>query len=142
MMAKLTVHIPNRNEKRATQRLRLATSRLRTFIWNEKKSMEAIKGFSFISEISPTGVGLYLDHAIAVGTSVRLAFETQDATSFRGQVMWCGRFSFGQKFIGKEALTHRLGIRVLFGSEAERQRFLAYTSELKDRVLFLENKAA
>lgn len=141
-MAKLTVHIPNRNEKRASQRLKLATSRLRTFIWNEKKSMEAMKGFSFISEVSPAGVGLYVDHAMAVGTNVRIAFEAQDATSFKGQVMWCGRFSLGQKFIGKEALTHRLGIKILFSSEAERQRFLAYTNELKDRVLYLERAAA
>lgn len=142
-MNKTSVHIPNRNDKRATQRLRLATSRLRTFLWNEKKDTDvAIKGFSFVAEISSGGVGLYVDHAMSVGTTVKLAFEAKDATAFRGQVVWCGRFTLGQKFFGKEAVTHRLGIKMLFGSEAERQRFMTYTNELKGRVLFLEKSAA
>jgi hypothetical protein len=136
-----TIHHFGRNEKQSRERLKLATARLRIYLWNEKREEERLEGFSFAVEFSHSGTGLYLSQKINPGTQVRLAFEDPNGTAYRGNVVWCNRYSLGQKFIGREALEYRLGIKLQFGSEAERQRYLKYTEEVKARILQIRNAA-
>lgn len=132
------VHNTGISEKRAKERLRFATHRFRVFIWNEKKGGELYNGFSFASEFSPGGAGIYLDHNVTPGSQVKIAFEAEDAPAYRGQVVWCNRYSYEQKFLGHEALSYRLGVKLQFSTEAERQRYLQYLEDVKNQVLLLK----
>jgi hypothetical protein len=130
------IHRPERNEKRSQERLRLTTYRLRVFLWPEDgECLERYDGFSFVSDFSFGGVGLYLATKIAVGESVRVAFDSPEGPTFKAIVAWENRISYRQQFLGHDSLSHRLGLKFQFGTEAERQRYLEYFEQLKARVL-------
>ncbi len=128
----------SKRDKASKEQLRLTTARIKMFVWNAKTESAAISGYSFISEFSPIGVGLYLKEKIPSGSLVRVAHELETATTFRGMVMWANQFSFKQSFVGSQPHFFRMGIRYLFGSEAERQRYLKYLNEMRSRALVLE----
>lgn len=130
------IHRPGKDNKRSQERLRLITYRLRVFVWHGTKSEtpERDDGFSFVSDFSNGGVGIYLSDKISAGSSVRVAFETATSATFKGIVQWENRVSYRQQFIGHEALSYRVGVKFLFGSEAERQRYLKYLEEVKQKV--------
>lgn len=125
-------------DRRDLERIRFTTFRLKAFVLVEGFDDEPIDGFSFVSEISAAGAGLYVNQKIAPGTPVRVAFEARDAVTYRATVMWSHRFSLKQNFFGHDALAYRVGLRYIFRSEAERQRYLKYFEETKRRVLAIE----
>jgi hypothetical protein len=133
----MPIHHKGREEPPAG-RLRLTTTRLRVFLWDEALSVEPVAGFSFLSDVSKQGVGVYLERKIRPGNPVRVAFERLDAATLRGSVSWANRFSFRQGFLGRESLPFLIGIKFLFGSEAERQRYLKFLRETEKRVLAIE----
>lgn len=134
------IHHQGKDSRRANERLRLATTRLKIYVWNARSEGTPNEGFGFLADISPSGVGIFLGEKLAAGTHVRLGFETADGMSFRGAVAWSMRYSLEQHFLGHSALSFRMGVRLLFGSEAERQRYLTYQKELCDRALALQTK--
>jgi len=136
-MSSRTVHHPRGSEARAAERLRLLTTRLKIYIWSAQEEGEPSAGFGLVGDVSPTGVGVFASRPFTVGASVRLGFEHLDGITFRGVVAWSNRYSLEQKFVGHEALQYRVGIRCQFGSEAERQRFIAYQKELQSRALLI-----
>ncbi len=123
------------DHKKLIEKLRFTTFRIRSFLWLEGAEPKRFEGFSFVSDFSQTGVGLYLKEKISATSRVRLAFEEEQAVSYRGTVVWANRFAFRQQFLGHEALQFRIGIRYHFGSEAERQRYLKYLNEMRERAL-------
>ena len=125
------------DDKRAKERLRLTTVRLKSFLWSERQDGDALKGFGFVSDFSDTGVGLYMPRKFSIDQIVRVAFETEDAAAYRGSVVWSHRFSLEQHFVGHDALSYRLGVKFLFGSEAERKRYVVFLDELKKNAKFL-----
>ena len=131
------IHHQGRNSRRANERLRLATTRLKIYVWNARSEGTPTEGFGFLADISTTGVGIFIGEKLAPGTPVRMGFENLDGMSFRGSVAWSMRYSLEQHFLGHSALAFRMGVRLQFGSEAERQRYLAYQKELCDRALVL-----
>lgn len=132
------IHHPPGKERRSEERLRQATFRLRVYVWETVADEKPMEGFCFLSEFSPSGAGLFLDTEIAPAAFVRLAFESQDGPTYRASVVWANRFSLRQRFFGHESLSYRVGVRFQFVSEAERQRYLAYLSELKGRASLIE----
>ncbi len=126
------------DHKKVIEKLRFTTFRVRSFLWLEGVEPKKLDGFSFISDFTQTGVGLYLKEKIGTTSRVRLAFEDEEAVSYRGTVVWANRFAFRQQFLGHEALQFRIGIRYHFGSEAERQRYLMYLNELRERALVVK----
>jgi hypothetical protein len=130
------VHHFGKSKKRMNERLRFSTFRVKCWLWIED-SVEPIPGFGFASDISEAGIGIFLDRKVNVGVAVRVAIDEENAPPFPGYVAWCQRFSLEQRFHGHEALDHRLGIRYAFASESERQRYLIFFSELKQRVTLL-----
>lgn len=125
-----------RDDKRAKERLRLTTVRLKSFLWSERRD-EAMQGFGFVSDFSDTGVGLYLPKKLNLDEAVRVAFETEEAAAYRGNVVWTNRFALEQHFVGHEALSYRVGLKLMFGSEAERRRYVAYLEDLQKKAQFL-----
>jgi hypothetical protein len=121
------------DKKRASERLHMVTSRLKIYVWAGSTEPEMIRGFGFLSDLSESGVGVYIGKQLPTASAVYVAFEKPDQVTYRGVIVWCNRFSFQQSFMGHDALSFRAGIKYLFGTEAERQRYLTYFSELKTR---------
>ncbi len=127
------IYHPNPLGKRTRERLKMATVRIRTYIWEEGEA-SPISGFSFVADFSEDGIGIYLDRAIRITAYTRVAFESPDAPAFRARTVWCARFSMEQKFIGHEGLQYRAGLQLIFGTEDERTRYHEYLREIRGRV--------
>lgn len=119
-------------------RLKLATFRMKSFLWMEKYGDEPLGGFGFVADFSEVGVGLYVSENIKVHSNVRMSFESQDSTTYKGVVIWSQRYSLEQHFVGHKALSYRIGIKFLFGTEAERRRYVEYYHDVKNRVLAIK----
>ncbi|RZA03815.1 MAG: PilZ domain-containing protein [Proteobacteria bacterium] len=133
-----SVHHPPERSGRASERLRLLTTRLKVYVWQAVDETEPAAGFGLVGDLSPTGLGIFLGHHLPPGTPVRMGLEHVDGLTCRGVVAWCARFSLEQRFKGHDALQYRVGIRCQFGSEAERQRYISYQKELRDRALVIK----
>lgn len=127
--------------KRARIRLKMATARLRAYIW-EGETAEPLEGFAFIADFSEDGIGLYIEKKLRVTGFVRVSFESRESSPFRTRVAWSERFALEQKFIGHDSLSYRAGLQFVFGSEDERQRYLGYFNELRERVKILSGEKA
>lgn len=134
------IHHPGKSRARAEERLKFATFRLRCFVWTERGDEGPFTGFGFASDLSETGAGLYVGVRLNPGTNLRVAFESESSPTYRAVLMWCQRHSLEQRFFGHPALEHRIGLRLQFITEAERQRYLEYYRELASRVLLLTMK--
>jgi hypothetical protein len=132
------IHSPKDKERRPEQRLRLATFRLKVFVWPKENETRVLSGFGFLSEFSLAGAGLFLPDQLAPASLVRLSFGADSGPTYRAIVAWSNRFSLRQRFVGHDALSFRVGVKYQFGSEAERQRCLKYFDELKKTVLSLD----
>lgn len=132
------IHQPPGRERRSESRLRQATFRLRVYVWQTVADEKPMEGFCFLSEFSLSGAGLFLDSELTPASFVRLAFESVDGPTYRATVVWSNRFSLRQQFFGHESLSHRIGVRFQFVTEAERKRYLKYLEELKGRALLIE----
>jgi hypothetical protein len=122
------------NKKRIQERLRLVTARHKLYLFPEGQDIEPVSGFGFVSDFSEEGLGLYLGKKFKLQTPVNVAFEDIKNPTYRGFVVWSSRIEMAQRFIGHEALKYRLGIKFMFGTEAERQRYLAYFEDVRRRV--------
>ena len=115
------------------ERLRFVTFKVQCWVRTEREEA-LIPGFGFASDISETGIGIYLDRKINVGSPVKITLEDEASQPFPGVVAWSQRFSLEQKFHGHHSLDHRLGVRFTFESEGERQRYIMFFNELRRRV--------
>jgi hypothetical protein len=132
------VYNNKQDPRRAYERLRLTTAKLRIFLWGSQGEAEPNEGFGFVSDFSQGGLGIYLGQSLRAGESVRISLDSREGVTYRGTVAWCNRFSLEQNFFGHDALSYRVGIKFLFGSEAERQRYLEYYRDLQARALRVE----
>lgn len=117
--------------KRSSQRLKLATVRLKTYLWPRKDSDAPLEGFGFVADMSESGVGIYLGEKLGVGQAVRLAFESKGAPVYKGAVIWVSRYTLDQHFVGRKSLSFRIGIKFVFASEAERQRYAKFMEDVR-----------
>lgn len=128
------IHHMGKSSKRMNERLRFATYRVKCFLRLDRQPEQSIPGFGFTSDISETGIGIYINTKITVGANVRISLEDENSTFYPGVVAWCQRYKLEQKFHGHAALDHRVGLRFRFESEAEHQRYLMYFNDLRRRV--------
>lgn len=134
------IHHIGRSPKRMGERLRFVTFRVKCFLWTEKDGGGPFAGFGFASDVSETGAGVYLDVPLTKGAPVRIAFEDEGATAFRGMVVWCRRYSLDHRFHGQTNLEYRVGVQLLFDSEVERQRYLMEFNDLRKRAASMPNQ--
>lgn len=128
------IHHIGKSTKRMNERLLFATFRIKCFLWVDQRQPEPIPGFGFASDISESGLGIYINTKLSPGTKVRISLEEETNQPYPGVVAWCQRYALEQRFHGHSALDHRLGIRFRFESEADHQRYLMYFNELRRRV--------
>lgn len=128
------IHHLSVKSNRSKSRLRLATTRTKVFVWVNGDD-EIKKAFGFVADFSETGVGIYCSDKMAKNIGLRIAIETEEGESFRGTVIWCNRYSLEQHFVGHKAMSYRVGIKLIFSSEAERQRYVKYYMDLQKRAM-------
>jgi len=125
--------IYSKKNARAHERLRMITFRIRAYVWDANgKIFHA--GFAFVSDFSENGIGLYLGKKLKLEEHVQIAFESENNPTIKATVVWCERYSLEQKFLGHAALSYRAGFHFLFASEMERQRYLSYLQEIKNKA--------
>lgn len=130
-------HLAANKSKRTKERLRLTVARLKTFLWTESDDVQ-FQGFGFISDFSESSVGVYLAEKLSKGNHVRVAFESAEGEAYRGEVIWCNRYTLDQHFVGHRTMSYRVGIKLRFSSEAERQRYSNYYASIKARTLLIK----
>lgn len=130
----MPVHHVGRSKKAMGGRMRFVTFRARCFLWLEKDGAEALHGFGFASDISEHGAEVFLDVKLPKGTLVRFALEEQGSTKFRGIVAWCRNYSLEQRFHGQTNLNYRVGLKLSFESEIERQHYIMACNDLRNRA--------
>lgn len=126
----MPIHHTEDMKKRASERMKLITMRLRCYLWLGN-SADPIEGFTFLSDFSEKGAGLYMGKKIDPGREVRIAFESKENPPIVTEVIWCNRYSLEQHFLGHQALNFRLGLKYIFATEAERQRYIEFMEGLK-----------
>jgi hypothetical protein len=129
------IHLNKSKERRirAQERLRMATYRLRAFVWNGK-TKTPLEAFAFVADFSDAGVGLFVGSKLKPLSFVEIAFEAEDSPPFNGKIAWCNRYTLEQHFLGHQTLSYRIGIQFVFASEPERKRYADYMQELQDRI--------
>jgi hypothetical protein len=117
-----------------SERLRLVTFRVKCSVWNERDGAGPYNGFGFASDISPEGAGVFLERPFPKGTPVRIALEDDAQVPYSGMVAWCLRINLDQRFHAQANLEFRIGVQLLFATEAERQRYLMVYNDLRKRA--------
>jgi len=126
---------PNFDERRAEERLKFVTTRIRIFIWQEREQKQSVEGMAFLSDLSKEGIGLYVGKELKMGRRIWVAFEKAEAAPFEAKSVWCQRFSLDRNPFKQKELSFRAGVKWVFGSDIERKRYLAFLQEIKNRAL-------
>jgi hypothetical protein len=118
------VHFPGSKNagSKKSERLRYTTRKIRCFAW-ELNNTEVQEGFSFLSNLEENGLVAYLPQPFIKARAYRIALDDPEAL-IRSQCLWSQRYTMQQQFLGHQKLSYRVGFKLLFGSEAERQRYL------------------
>ncbi|MGZ3694829.1 MAG: hypothetical protein ACXWQO_11680 [Bdellovibrionota bacterium] len=124
----------NGDKKKRKARLRLVTARQKIYVFPDGSDHEPISGFGFVGDFSDGEIALYAGRKLRLQTPVHVAFGDSGAVTYRGHVIWTEQVALSQNFLGHESLKYRIGIKFLFVSEAERQRYLAYFAGVRHRV--------
>ena len=129
----MPIYHPEEKKKRAASRFRLIVTRVKCFIWSSAE-VEPHVAFSFVSDLSDSGAGLYIGNYIEPGTELRIAYDLKSNPPILCKSVWCNRFALEQPFFGHRAMNFRLGIKYVFGAEAERQRYIDFLAQVKDKA--------
>jgi hypothetical protein len=134
------IHHPDRTKQNPREDLKLATSRVRCYLFDERAQESGWEGFCFVADFGDGGVNFYLGSKLAPGSICRIAFEARDEFAFRGVITWSIRYAHQQGFLGSFALQYRGHLKLWFRSEAERRRYFEYREELRQRALSLDSR--
>jgi hypothetical protein len=134
------IHHIGKSKKRAGERMRLVTFRVKCFVWNDKDGAGPFAGFGFASDISENGAGIYLDQEFAKGTPLRISFEDEKSEPYFALVAWCRRFSLNQRFHAQANLEYHVGLQLLFASDGDRQRYLMHFNDLRKQAAAIPNQ--
>lgn len=125
-----------KKSKRIRNQIRLTTQRIRLFVFTQKNP-DPYEGFVFIGDLNESQMSFYVGHTIRSGSYVQISFEQAAAKGYKARVLVCNRMSLRQSFLGTPALNYRATIQFNFSSEFEREQFLKYFNDLKNRFLFM-----
>ena len=84
----------------------------------------------FLNDLSPTGVGCFVNVAIEKGEAVSIVIEQPKHLYVKGQVMWCAPYTMSTKVLSAEQFKYRVGIKFSFDSEDEKSALKKYCEEL------------
>lgn len=114
------------------ERLRMSTARMTVYLYIGDNT-EPLKSFCFIGDLTKQTVDLYLDRKTSVWTKVRVAFDQKNSPPFMGKIIWSQRYAFDAATKAKRFNNWRAGIKFIFASEQERERFNAFYDDSRKR---------
>ncbi len=125
------------NPKKIAIRLRLKTSRIRAYIWPTGME-DPVSGFCFLSDLEDISASFFMRERLPNHHNVQLSFISKDAVAYRGTVAWCRSYRISGSDTFRNAATYRVKVRLRFGSEAERRRYLAFVEGLNEKVSIIK----
>ncbi|MEW6058145.1 MAG: PilZ domain-containing protein [Bdellovibrionota bacterium] len=89
-----------------------------------------LEGRVFLNDLSPNGVGCFVNTSIDKGEKISLVIEQPKHLYLKGEVMWCTPYTTETKILRQEQFQYRIGIKFHFDSPEEAQAVHAYCQEL------------
>lgn len=95
-----------------------------------ESSDETAEARVFLNDLSPTGVGCFVNVAIQKGEKVAIVIEQPKHIYLRGEVIWCSPYTLDTKILTAERYDYRVGIKFLFDSPEEAEVVKQYVNDL------------
>lgn len=107
-----------KKEKRAVPRFYRVPATVR-----REKTGFVIPGRIILSDVTLTGVGIFLPEPIARGESVSLVIALPQSVYVKGTVEWCTYYSPNTRVLSVDSLAYRALVKFDFESPQEREAF-------------------
>lgn len=72
-----------------------------------------------LNDLSPAGVGCFVNTAIDKGEKVALVIENPKRIYLQGEVIWCSPYTLSTKILSTEQYKYRVGIKFNFETAEE-----------------------
>lgn len=95
-----------------------------------QSTRDIIQGRVFLTDLSPTGVGLFASASLEKGELVSLVIEQPRHLFVKGEVAWCIPYTLETKIITSETFSYRIGIKFVFETEEEADTLKKYCEEI------------
>lgn len=95
-----------------------------------ERTNETAESRVFLNDLSPTGVGCFVNVAIDKGELVAMVIEQPKHIYLRGEVIWCSPYTLDTKILTAERYDYRVGIKFIFDSPEEADIVKKYVEEL------------
>ena len=118
---------PSDKNKRRRPRVTIPFKRLPGELQIEH-SRQVVRCRVLLTDISPSGVGIFIENAVDIGSRVTLVLEQPKHLFLKGEIMWCSLFNLHPHVITAEHFKYRAGMHFTFDSptaEREFQEFCA-----------------
>lgn len=86
-----------------------------------------------LNDLTPTGVGLFLDHYLEKGEVITLKIDHPQPLSVKGEIAWCNFYSLQTKILSDKAYRYRAGVKFVFDTEEEKKVVQKYYDDLQAR---------
>jgi len=86
----------------------------------------------FLTDLSPSGVGLFINEQIEKGTELSMVIEQPKHLYVKGEVVWCTPYTLDTKIISNDVFKFRIGVKFLFDFPEEQEALKKYCEELAE----------
>ena len=93
-------------------------------------TQEVIEGRVFLNDLSPEGVGCFINVALDKGEQVSLVIEQPKHIYIKGEIIWCSPYARDTKILTQSQFNFRAGIQFKFDDEEEKAAVRKYCEEL------------
>lgn len=116
-------------QKRHDSRKNLPFSRVSAEIQIES-TKQVLDSRVFLTDLTPSGVGCFVDKALDKGTVVAIVIEQPKHLFVKGEVIWCSPYTLETKIIATEQFRYRVGIKFLFDDAEDQEALKQYCEDL------------
>lgn len=95
-----------------------------------EQSQQVVRCRMLLNDLSPTGVGLFLESKVEIGGLVTLVLEQPRHMFLKGEVLWCNLYTLHNSVISTDAFLYRAGVRFSFTTPKEAEEFKNYCDSL------------
>ena len=121
---------PRKERRRAARRMPHQRFQRVQVVLKLGEGRRLVHGRIFLNDLTPDGVGLFIEEPLVRGQSVSHVIEQPEHLYLKGQVAWCGLYTLTARVISVESFRYRVGIRLIFDSAEERAAVRAYCETL------------
>lgn len=119
---------PNR-QQRYVKRKPIPFLRVRATIKVESTS-ETLESRVFLNDLSPTGIGCFVNTPIDIGQKVAVVLEKPKQIYLNGEIIWCAPYAHDSKVLSAERYNYRVGIKLIFDSPEQAEIVKQYIDDI------------